>query len=411
MEEKTRENLNPIGQQPRMLTISYGSIFLEGALNNLLVGLMPLFAANYQRSLGEIALMVSLRNLAALLMAFAAGKLSDRRGRKLPIQLGSLCFFVSFLGLALSPSYGWGLLFATFSGVAYSLVDAPAFSLLMDALTDRASSATGLVQVFFAGGGALISALLAVSLREHMGLWPVYALLLGVTILVFALTWEGDFPPVSGAAGAQSPENVKSPESAHPHFQIQPQAKKEGVWLLAIVLTVSIYLGMMTTWLPTYMETAKGLPQDLALASLSLYQVGAVAGAFFFSWLLRRWHSSRLMFLCPTCAALAFLLLLSQHDPAFLMVCILVMGFFMGTYYSLNVNMAGELFYDRRGSATGAVATVNWLGVTLVAYVGGRLLDSLGIEGAFTFAFAMVLLLIVLALTFHRHYLKLVGQR
>ena len=91
---------------------SYGAMFFEGALNVIINASLIQLAQSLDRSLGEVAQLISAKSLGTLLFLYLAGKWSDQYGRKPLVLLGSLCFLIFLLGFSWATSFTGLLLLA-----------------------------------------------------------------------------------------------------------------------------------------------------------------------------------------------------------------------------------------------------------------------------------------------------------
>lgn len=387
---------------PGAIAVSYGSMFVEGALTTIIVALMAILAAKFGKTSGDIATLLSLKSFGTLLVLFFAGKFSDRVGRKLPIALGSILFSVFMLGFIFSHEFWLASIFAFIAGLAHGMMDTPGMSLLFDALSGNTGPALSVVQVFFAGGSVTTTLLTSTFIRFNLDYRLIFAIILLINLALFTLILKADFPKVAGQV-KMKPAQFK--------FAIQPKFFKEGSFILFNTLLYSAYQAVLSTWLPTFVLEVKGYTLANSITTLSISQIGAITGALSFAWILRKSHSSTWMAINPILATLALGLLYFATSNWLIVISIFSLGFLLGTFFSMSINMGGELFPQQAGAATGAVATASMVGSTFVTWVSGRLIGVIGVKMIFVFSLGALMLLAVSTNIFRHHYLKLKPER
>ena len=323
---------------PKAIAVSYGAMFVEGSLTTIMVGLMSVLALKFGKTNGDIATLLSFKSFGTLSVLFFSGKFSDKYGRKLPILSGSLLFMVFILGFIFTDNYLLASLFAFAGGVAHGLMDTPGMSLLFDAFSGNTGPAMSLVQVFFASGGVMTTLLSSLFIRNQWDYRLIFLLILVVNTALFILALKAKFPPLSGKVEMKT---ERTP------FKRKPTFLREGFLLLLNTLIYSSFHAVISTWLPTYVLELKGFLLADSVVTLSIYQTGAISGSLFFAVLLRKLHSTVLIAINPLLCTITMVGLLILKPSFLILVCIFIMGFLMGSFFSLNINMGGELFYDR----------------------------------------------------------------
>lgn len=381
---------------PGAITVSYGEMFIEGSVASIKIALMSVYAVKFGKNLGDISILLTLSSVGILLSLFLSGMISDKTGRRAPIFLGNLLFTVFLFAFPLTDNFNVALVLWFIVGIAHGLTDTPSMSLLFDALAGNTGPAMSFVQVFFASGGIMASLMASAIIRYDLDYKIAFFAILVINLIIMTVIIKSRFPHTA---------RVQSAASVRPYiYKREPSIMREGVLLLLCTLLFSFYSGIFSTWLPTYMETVKGFTSASAVAMLSVNQGGAMIGALCFAIVLRKIHTTVLMALNPLAAVVLFALLLLSSQHWLLYGIVLFIGFFMGLFFSLAINMGGELFFEHAGTATGAVGTTTMIGSTVMVFLTGRLIESVGIGRLFPLSFYALLVLVVLTFIFRHNY-------
>lgn len=392
--------LNKIKTFPYLgaVSVTYTAMFFEGALNVAIVAIMVLLSKHLHQDIAKISLLVSAKGIGTMLSLYASGSLSDRYGRKKIILLGALGFAVFIVGLLLSSNYTLALFFAFMAGVGHGLMDAPAMSLLFDAFPGNTGPAMSIVQIFFAGGGVLTTLFASFLIANNLPWQFLFYVYLVFLVFFMVMIMKAHFPVRETSKAVKRKTIV---------YEIKPKVIREGLMLAFSVLLFALANSVMMTWLPTYASTMKGMSDGSAVRLLTSFQIGAVLGAFVFAWILRKTHTTVLMVNNPLVAALMLLGIILVNNAWLLSVFVFIYGSMMGVYFSLSINMGGELFYEKAGTATGAVGTIMMLGTTISVALSGFILEWLGVSALFIIAAVCMFSLVVMASVFRKNYLRL----
>lgn len=384
----------------RAMGVSYGAMFFEGAMNVLLVSLMPLLANRYAISPSDVSLLISAKSIGTFLMLYLSGFWSDKYGRKPVIFYGCLCMILFVLGLMLSSDFYFALVIAFLGGVGHGIMDAPSMSILFDLFPRNPAPSMSFVQVFFAGGGVFVTLLTSQILTygEDWRLIPSLFIVVGLFLLYL----------IGTATYPDRPRHDSEPSRGYRNkYNKQPLFKREGVMLSACMVFFAVFQATVFTWLPTYVKAGKGLSDGISLSILSAFQIGSVMGALIFSQVLRRIHTTLLMIFNPFLALGIFTSLLMVSDVRLVFLTSFSIGIFMGIYFSLCINMGGELFVEKAGAVTGLIGTVNMLVSSITVIITGQLIKSVGIVAIYQAVPIVLIGLVVCTIIFRTMYKKL----
>lgn len=362
---------------------SYGAMFFEGALNVIINASLIQLAQSLDRSLGEVAQLISAKSLGTLLFLYLAGKWSDQYGRKPLVLLGSLCFLIFLLGFSWTTSFRGLLLLALLGGVGHGLMDAPSMSILFDLLADKAGSALILVQFFFSLGGMFVSFVVSHTVAAGLSYRWIYSLMLGFGLVYFLHVALSPLPALRRSEGS-----APLPQKAS-----QILATPAMMTVLAGICLFAIYQYIMLTWTPHFLQQTKGYQAATALGAVAIYQMGGALGSVAFSLVLRRIRAAQLALMNTGLTLGLSLALLFLQQALALQLCLFLMGAIMSVYFSLCISIGGELYPQATGLVSGAIASFNVV-TTLLA----SLLISFLMEGKIPVTALFLLLVLILGI-------------
>ena len=292
------------------------------------------------------------------------------------------------------------------------------------------------------GGSAMISGLYPIDRRARMmGLWnasiPVgsaIGVLLGGIIAV-KLGWKHAFGIVAipGMIVAILFLFVKDYKTVDLSFydknsnRIKMERKdmiKEFISKPSVLFT---YFGMaavvfvttsMLTWLPTYFEKMRNIPQETAGKMASSVMVLALVGAPLGGYLTDRWRktkeNARLMFpaLSTLLTSIVLLMALAILKGTVQYIAFLIFGILIMSFISGAASVTQDVIHPGLRATSYAIAVVvqNLLGASTAPVVMGKIYDLTNIQTALSI---LPIILFIGALLFwlgSRHYVKDLGQ-
>lgn len=390
-------------QYKRAMSVSYGAMFFEGAMNVILISLMPLLSQMFDVSTGDISLLISAKNIGTFFMLYVSGYWSDKYGRKPVIFFGSICMLLFILGLIITNNFYIAILFSFIGGVGHGLMDAPSMSILFDLFPFNPAPSMSLVQVFFAGGGVFVTITTGQILKYGLD-WRIilYAFLLFGIILAFTVR-TAVYP-----ASYQRDPGSDSTSSQVSKYKKEAELKKEGLLLCVCMMFFALCQAIVFTWMPTFANLGKGLNEVDSLSVLTAFQIGSVTGALIFSQVLRKIHATQLLVINSFMTLLLFSAFLVVSNLTYVFGVSFFMGIFMGLFFSLFINMGGELFATKAGTITGLLGTVNMLTMSITVVISGQLIEIIGIASIYQVVPIFLISLVVSTLVLRMMYKKLV---
>lgn len=305
-----------------------GWVFMY-ADRTVLSPVLPLIGAEWDLSQSQLGLIASLFFLAYAVLQIPVGMAADRLGRRLVLLVpGFVLFGIGTLLSGLSPTYGFLLFASVLTGLGEGTYYPTQFALSTEMVPP---SRRGISAAIITSGQAVgISLGLMLSSYVALGLgngWrPPFIILSVPTVLTGLAFWLFVKEPrraVTAAAG-QGPAPVS--EAGRPEHK-NPWSR--NLVLLYALNFCSLYgFFVVLTWLPSYLQTARGYggPEVGWISSLVPWM--AVPGGLIASWLSDRSDRKRIGLAMLPVAAVALVALPLLPSAAALMAALVVYGLF-----------------------------------------------------------------------------------
>ncbi|MEK3711070.1 MFS transporter [Bacillus sp. FSL K6-1005] len=379
----------------------YINYFLLGMVNIILASNMSSLTKQWNTDPTGISYVIAAIGFGKLLTYGISGVLSDKVGRK-PLIVASAGMMAVFLvGIPLSPSYELAFVFALLAGVANSAMDAGTYPALTELFPTAPSSANVLVKAFMSLGAALLPLLITV-LADH-SLFYGFAFYLPAAVYALNILY---LSAVSLPKKQKQP--ISSGQQGSPAFLSEPDMKKEGAALIIIGFTSTALFTVSQIWLPSYAQKAAGLAESASVQLLSYYSIGSLISVLLLALLLNRWVKPVMItLLYPVITLCTLAVMLTIHDPVVLDITAFFLGFSTAGVFQITVTLMTELFWKRKGTVTGIVATASSLASILLPIATGLIAKAGGIAHIFMFDFGIAVIGTASAAFLYYRYNKL----
>ncbi len=342
------------GQERKTLIATYGGWSVDAFDFMIYTFVIPTLIAAWGMTKGQAGMIATSALLMSALGGWIAGALSDRFGRVRMLQF-TIAWFAFFTFLCgFTESFTELLIVRSLQGLGFGGEWAVGSVMIGEIIrAQHRGKAVGTVQSGWAVGWGAAAVL-----------FTVFFTLLPEDLAWRALFWVGLAPAL---LILYIRRHVKDPQV---FSATREQAARQGASFLEIfsprllrttLLTSLMAAGMqggyyaVTTWLPTYLKTVRGLSVINTGAYLVVIIAGALAGYLVAAWLSDRIGRRNTFFLFALCSALIAVIytLIPISDAT-----MLVLGFPLGFFVSGNFSGVGafftELFPSRvRGSGQG----------------------------------------------------------
>lgn len=352
-------------QTGQVVTISAGH-FVHDTFTAFLAPLLPLLREQLGISLAQAGALAGISQLPSLLNPLI-GYLDDRANLKIFLILAPSVTATLMVTLGLMPSYTSLVILLLLVGFSVASLHA-----LSPALLARVSGKdTGKAMSFFMASGELgrtfgpLLVTLAASFFSVKNLWPLALPAWLVSIVMFSRLWK-----------------VNQPAVRRPSLRgMLPNAARFFVPLTLITISRTFMISALGTFLPTFLK-GEGAALWAAGATLSAYQLAGTAGAFTGGTLSDRLGRKRVLATAMATASLLTMVYLNTRG-IFAFLTLLVVGFSNLSIQPVLLALVQDNFPEARSVANGIYLAINFLLLSLTAYLIGVFGDAIGLHQTF----------------------------
>ncbi|MFE0299213.1 MFS transporter [Priestia megaterium] len=345
----------------------YINYFLLGMVNIMLASNMSFLTKQLNTDGAGISYIISAIGIGKLLSYSLSGILSDKFGRKPLILVSSLTMAIFLIGIPLSPNYPTAFIFAIIAGIANSAMDAGTYPALIEVFPKSSGSASVLVKAFISAGAALLPFMIA--FFADRDLFYGYAFFLPALIYLLNMIFMFKLPFPNHK---REQSTVQQQNTAENKFISPPKMKQEGIALIVIGFTSTALFTVAQIWLPTYGQQVLGMAESSSVRLLSYYSIGALISVLVLAVLLSKvLRPVTVILVYPMITLIAVLTLLFVKVPAIAIVAAFFMGFSTAGVFQLAITVMTDLFWNKKGTVTGIVATAAGLAAILLPLATG----------------------------------------
>ena len=385
----------------------YMNYFLLGMVNVMLISNMGSLTEQWNTDSAGISFIIAAIGIGKLFTYAIAGRLSDRFGRKPLILFSGLVMGIFLFCVPLAPSYQIAFLLALFAGVANSAMDAGSYPGLIEAFPKSAGSASVMVKAFMAAGTALLPFMILFFAQQDM--FYGFAFFVPATLYVLTMLFliRVSFPNHRILPSSESRQDSEVEKV----FISEPKFSKEGLALVVIGFTSTGLFTVAQIWLPSYGEEVLGLSTASSIKLLSYYSIGSLLSVLTLAVFLKKFiRPVTVIVIYPIITFLAIVTILTIKIPSVAIVAAFFIGLSTAGIFQLAIAIMAELFWKKKGSVTGIVATAAGLASVVMPLATGLLSKTGNISIIFIFdAFLAVTGFLAAAFVYYR-YGKVIGK-
>ncbi|MFB9758521.1 MFS transporter [Ectobacillus funiculus] len=383
----------------------YINYFLLGMVNIILISNMTSLTGQWSTDSAGISYIISAIGIGKLLTYALLGRLSDKLGRKPLVIVGAVGLAIFLAGIPLAPNYQIAFVLAILAGVSNSALDAGTYPGLVEVFPTSSGSASVMVKAFMAAGTGLLP--LMISFIASKGMFYGYAFFVpaAVYFLNMLFLFTVPFP---------NHRTIRTPEDDHDDgsskFLSEPIFKKEGLALVVIGFTSTGLFTVAQIWLPSFGQKVLGMTEVHSIKLLSYYSIGMFVSVLSLAVLLKKFlRPVTVLVIYPIITFVSIVTVLTIRSVEIVSVASFFVGFSTAGIFQLSIATITELFWRKKGTVTGLLATAGGLASVVMPLVTGMLSKTGNLKIIFIFdAFLSVIGLVCAIVVFYR-YRKLVN--
>jgi MFS transporter, SHS family, lactate transporter len=361
----------------------------------VLVFVLPAIAAEFHRSVADLAFTITATLALRPIGALAFGWLADRYGRRGPLMADIILFSVIEFASGLAPSYRWFLVLRAIYGIGMGGEWGVGASIAMEAIPSRwRGLLSGMLQEGYAVG-YLLAAGAYFLIFPHFGWRPMFFIGGAPALLTLYIR-------------SKVPES-KAWERMRPAAGEIAKAIRRHLGLFAYLVLLMTMMNLVShgtqDLYPTFLEKGRGLaPRTVAMVAI-IYNVGALAGGLTFGWLSDRWGRRRAMVTAVLIGVMVVPLWIYPQSIVLLTVGAFLMQFMVqGAWGTIPAHLVELSPSAVRGLFSGLAYQLGVLFASNAAFVEALIAQHLGYATALAIVASTVLTLdaIVIALGHER---------
>ncbi|WP_285769533.1 MFS transporter [Peribacillus sp. SI8-4] len=380
----------------------YMNYFLLGMVNIILASNMSSLTEQWNTDSTGISYLIAAIGVGRLLTYGLSGVLSDKFGRKPLIIISSILMGVFLLGIPYSPTYEMAFVFALLAGVSNSAMDAGTYPALSEMFPESAGSASVMVKAFGSLGATILPFIILFLANNHLFYGFAFLIPAVIYFVNMLLMLTASFPKSES-------DSVSDVDDFQRHrFITEPEFWKEGLALIIIGFTSTALFTVSQIWLPSFGQEVAHMSHSGSIKLLSYYSVGSLISVLLLSILLNKWIKPvTVILLYPMITLLTVIIILTVHSPIVLSITSFFLGASTAGIFQLSIAIMSELFWRKKGTVTGIVATASSLASVILPIATGMIAKAGDISHIFFFDCFIATLGILAAAFVNYRYKKL----
>ncbi|PKL90015.1 MAG: MFS transporter [Ignavibacteriae bacterium HGW-Ignavibacteriae-2] len=354
-----------------VVTVSIAHL-IHDVFSSFLAPVLPLLIAKLNISYSMAGLLTIFQNLPSLINPII-GLLADKLPMRYLLIFAPAVTTISMSLIGISDSYVFLVFLLLIAGVGASLFHVPAPVMIKRISGNR----LGKGMSFFMFGGEIarsVGPILILSAVSFWGLEGSYRLMPIGLIATLILFFKFRNLPISSSfyKSKQDEKAVESVRKFSPTF----------IKIAAIIFFTSLLKGALTTFLPTYITSAKDGSLWAAGISLSVLQLSGALGTFAAGTISDKiGRKNTLLIMAITVPAFMFLFISSSE--IFAIPLLLLMGFFMFATTPVLLAIVNDVDSEHPALMNGIFMTINFLISSIAVVAVGFMGDFFGLENAY----------------------------
>lgn len=343
----------------------------------------------YQLSNAEIGSIMSLFYLGYTILNAPSGFIGDILGKKLVLVTGVICFGAFTIIAGTMSTYTLFILMWVLVGIFQGFFYGPQYGLSSEAIPKKHLTLGSAIINSGMAFGLSLGYYISTSSLEKGYNWHIPFYIIGViTITIGLLMWwiiRSSSKTVNISAAQSSKEKITFKELF---------CNRNINMCYIIIFSVMFGFFVLVTWLPAYLEEARGIKGNDIATIASLVPWFAIPGSLFFSWVCDRLGSQKpvLLFMLPI-SLIAVLAVPLSSSITVLVVALIVYGLVgkISTNPVLVAIVANSAPSTSLGTSFGVYNCLGMIGSILAPIVTGLIKD---VTGSYDLSFYVAAVLI-----------------
>lgn len=384
----------------------YVNFFLLGMVNIILVSNMGSLTGQWETDSAGISYLIAAIGIGKLFTYAFFGRLSDKLGRKPLVLFSAFTMGIFLIAIPFAPNYQVAFVLALLAGISNSAMDAGSYPGLVEAFPKSSGTASVLVKAFIAVGTGLLPMLILFIANQEM--FYGYAFFIPAMIYflntLFLLT--ASFPDHR----VKQKENAIQEDGSITKFHSVPIFKKEGLALVIIGFTSTGLFTVAQIWLPSFGQQVLGMAESVSLKLLSYYSLGMIISVLSLAVLLKKFiRPVTVLVVYPIITFISIVTILSIRSTEIVSIASFFVGFSTAGIYQLAIATITELFWKKKGTVTGILATAGGVAAVAMPLITGFMSRTGNISHIFIFDAFLSVIGVVCALYVYNRYKTLVN--
>jgi MFS family permease len=285
-------------------------------------------------------------------------------------------------------------------------MDAGTYPALTEMFPKSAGSASVIVKAFMSLGATLLPFFILFLSENNVFYGFVFLVPAAIYFvnIIFLLTVS--FPK------SQTGQVSKEEQMESSKFVTEPKFWQEGLALIIIGFTSTALFTVSQIWLPSYGQEVAGMSASDSVKLLSYYSIGALISVLLLSILFKKVIKPvTVILIYPMITLLTVIVILTVHSPIVLNITSFFLGVSTAGIFQLTIAIMTELFWEKKGTVTGIVATAGSVASIVLPIVTGLIAKSGNMTNIFIFDCFIVVIAILAAAFVNYRYNKLTKRQ
>ena len=351
----------------------------------------------YEITISHAAVLASAMALGRVSTVFISSMITERFGSKFSLSAGIILLGIFCLGIPSTKSFILAAVCAALGGIGQGLSDSSCPVILQHVFKENYHRAVSMTQVFYGIGNFITPFVFSLLLLAGMK-WQL--LYYGLFLLALVMIAVMQFVRVQVSETTKQKAEAKKVE--------KPKEKINRKVVILFILLAFTYTAMVNT---VYTYTAAynmslGFDESVSVTMLTMFSIGTMLGSLFFTWVLKYFRVTSVMFFNCIVSFVIFQLIRIITAEAVLLSGYFVFGSLFGVVYSFLVSASTEMMPSRASFAAAMVAFCSGSADILSPLITGQLVNRWGIGMSFKYGSFMGTGMVILVTAFYFAFVR-----